>query len=62
MSTQDPEQQLLSQAESAEPALACAAQQEVAAEDSKPLLAVPGVVIPVASTAVIEEDDYDALE
>lgn len=61
MSTQDPEQQLLSQAESEEPALAGAAQQAVAAEDSKTLLAVSGV-IPVASTAVIEEDDYDALE
>jgi hypothetical protein len=59
---QDPEQQLPSQAESAEPALAGAAQQPVAAADSKPLLAVPGMVLPIASTAVLDEDDYDAPE
>ena len=59
---QEPEQQLPSQAESAEPALAGAAQQPVAAVDSKPLLAVPGMVLPVASTAVLDEDDYDAPE
>ena len=62
MFLQDPEQQLPSQAESAEPALAGAAQEPVAAVDSRPLLAVPGLVPPIASTAVLDEDDYDALE
>ncbi len=59
---QDPEQQLPSQAESAEPAPAGAAQRPAAMEDTKPLLMVPGMVLAGAGTAVVEEDDYDALE